>query len=600
MKRQYSVNGGPQAPLGLPFQPVLLLFGLAFACGGDSTSNKDSGASTIDFDADGYSADVDCDDANATIFPGAPERCDNGRDNDCDGLILESSSVDAEVWYIDADEDGFGSSAFVERACVQPMGWVSVDGDCDDADPLAFPGAAILEPTPFGGDPECMRDHDGDGYGDASATGSITVGSDCDDTDADVHPDATEVCDGIDTNCDGEWPTYEELDGDGDLFVPCERNEEIPWRGEGTIAGGSDCDDAEPSAFPGNPETCSDDFDNDCDGLTNEADAYDAPMWYRDADDDSFGSADLSVVLCDPGDGWVLTPGDCNDLRADVSPVGTEVCDDEDEDEDCNGDADDSDALGQLDWYLDSDGDGWVNYDVSVQACNAPSGYLAYSSGDAVDCDDSDAAVSPDQDEVCNELDDDCDGEVDEADALDVSEWYRDGDGDGYGDPAVTTITCTMPSGYTDNADDCDDAAGDVSPAGVEVCDAAHAVDEDCDGVIDGSSAEDAVYWYVDYDFDGYGLEDTSVAVLSCADQDPSTSSLSYVMEATDGFDCDDTEPDRNPGELDTGDACFDSIEDNDCDDSTLCEVGTTLADELTLGTGGQLGEAMMQTRQIF
>ena len=593
MTRSLATQASRCSPPAVAFLAAPLLM-LAFACNSGSTSAKDSSPAALDEDGDGYAADVDCDDTSSAIYPGAPERCDNGRDNDCDGLILEPSSVDALTWYIDADQDGIGSSDFVEKACVQPAGWVDVDGDCDDADPLTYPGAAFLEPAPFGGDPYCMRDNDGDGYGDSDPSAGIRSGSDCDDTDPEVHPDATEVCDGIDTNCDGEWRTYEELDGDGDRFVPCERNAEIPWRGEGSIAGGGDCDDAEPSAFPGNPETCADDFDNNCDGFINEADAYDAPLWYRDADQDGFGRSDLSVVECDPGDGWVLTSGDCNDLRADVSPVASEVCDDEDEDEDCSGDADGSDALGKLDWYLDSDGDGWVNYEVMVQACNAPSGYLAYTTADAVDCDDTDAAVSPDQDEVCNDIDDNCDGDIDEDDAIDAVEWYRDADGDGYGDVDLSKDACAEPSGYVDNADDCDDSAGDVNPSEVEICDVGHAVDEDCDGVIDGSSASDAVYWYVDYDEDGYGLDDTSLAVKTCDTQDPSVSSLTYVLERAGGFDCDDAEAERNPGESDAGEACYDDVEDNDCDASSVCEVDTAFAAEFADSSAEMLGGSLV------
>jgi hypothetical protein len=561
----------------------------------------------VDADGDGYTAVDDCDDSNATIFPGAPERCDNGRDNDCDGLTYEPDSEDAVRWYIDADHDGFGSPDFVERSCVQPRGWVSTGDDCDDADASTFPGAAYLEPTPFGGEPYCMRDLDGDGYGDGTPDhDEVVAGTDCDDEDTEVHPDASEVCDGVDTDCDGGVEAAE-LDQDGDSFVVCARSEDIPWRGEGTVTDGGDCNDNNANSFPGMPETCADDFDNDCDGFINEADAFDAPMWFRDADGDGYGRGDLTVIECDPGDGWSLIAGDCNDLRNDVSPLGTEVCDDDDEDEDCDGLADGDDALGPSEWYRDADGDGWGDASSTFKACNQPAGYVEYTATEAVDCDDSDASVAPGEDEVCNDIDDDCDGEVDEDDAVDATTWYLDDDDDGYGVADSTTVACEEPAGFADNTDDCDDSTGTVNPDQDEVCDDAD-VDEDCDGLADDSSAVDAVLWYVDYDGDGFGVEDTTSAILSCSDDPPSVSSLSYVMEVVDGdgdgdeddedgFDCDDAEAARNPAASDTEEACFDSIQDNDCNDETTCALSATYTMDAVghtqLGSGA-LGSALL------
>jgi subtilisin family serine protease len=97
------------------------------------------------------------------------------------------------------------------------------------------------------------------------------------------------------------------------------------------------------------------------------------------------------------------------------------------------------------------------------------------------DCDDLEPSVHPDADETCNERDDDCDGETDE-DAVDVQPWYADADGDGFGDAAAETWACSPPSGHTDDATDCDDADGAISPGADEVC---NDVDDDCDGEAD-------------------------------------------------------------------------------------------------------------------
>jgi MYXO-CTERM domain-containing protein len=104
-----------------------------------------------------------------------------------------------------------------------------------------------------------------------------------------------------------------------------------------------------------------------------------------------------------------------------------------------------SHTLDLMRWDEDEDGDG-----ISV--------------GDG-DCDDDDDGVYPGADEVCNGVDDDCDGAADEG-ALDPRTWYADADGDGEGDPAVTTQACAQPSGYVDNADDCDDTRTDECRGG--------------------------------------------------------------------------------------------------------------------------------------
>lgn len=139
----------------------------------------------------------DCDDANAAAHPGAPERCD-GSDDDCDGAIDEDAIDVVETWS-DQDGDGWGGEPTV--ACPGADGTAPRGDDCDDLDPLAYPGAS--ETWYDGVDQDCS----GDGDGDADADGHLAAdvgGEDCDDADPDTYPGAPEVCDdGIDQNCDG-------------------------------------------------------------------------------------------------------------------------------------------------------------------------------------------------------------------------------------------------------------------------------------------------------------------------------------------------------------------------------------------------------------
>lgn len=81
-----------------------------------------------------------------------------------------------------------------------------------------------------------------------------------------------------------------------------------------------------------------------------------------------------------------------------------------------------------------------------------------------VDCDDDDAEVNPDAVEVCDDVDNNCDGNTDEPQAIDALAWWVDADGDGYGDPARLAKACDHPTGWVDNGDDCDDADSSIVP----------------------------------------------------------------------------------------------------------------------------------------
>ena len=268
-----------------------------------------------DADGDGSPAEVDCDDFNPDLWPGADEICD-GQDTDCSG----APGADE----VDGDADGV-------LLCAE---------DCDDSDPSAFPGnpevcdwvdndcdGSLVDE--FGdvdedGSPDCVDpDLDGDG---------VTPPEDCDDADPDISPNAPELCDGLDNDCSGA-PEADEVDGDGDGVMPCE----------------GDCDDTDPNAFPGNPEEC-DDFDFDCDGSI--ADEFD--------DLDADGLPDCIDLDAD-NDGWAGT-ADCDDLDPTSTVVATDA--------DCDGaitaeDCDDSDPASTLVAY-DPDCDGSID-DTSAQ-----------------------------------------------------------------------------------------------------------------------------------------------------------------------------------------------------------------------------------------
>ncbi|MBZ4371068.1 MopE-related protein [Corallococcus sp. AS-1-6] len=126
-------------------------------------------------------------------------------------------------------------------------------------------------------------------------------------------------------------------------------------------------------------------------------------------------------------------------------------------------------------WFLDEDGDG---YGVAMTECVQPTGRLADQGGD---CDDTDRSFHPGQSELrCDGRDDNCDGAKDEG--LPILTWYRDADGDGYGDVTQAVSGCAAPSGYVAIATDCDDTNAAIRP---EVAETKDLKDNNCNGAID-------------------------------------------------------------------------------------------------------------------
>ena len=381
----------------------------------------------LDRDGDGFRGDEDCDDGDASVSPAAIERC-NGVDDDCDGEVDDGLTG---TWYADADVDGFGDPASAVEAC--------------------------------------------DGSG-----GLVRNGDDCRDDNAAVYPGADEQCNGIDDDCDElidediDDVFYADTDGDGYgdpavRVVGCED-------ASGYVLDDSDCDDDAADVNPGETEVC-DEQDNDCD---TEVDEGLTATYYIDLDGDGWGSVAASIEACDAPEGYVSSPGDCDDGLEHVNPDAAEVCNGIDDD--CDGDTDAADS--SIDWtsgitvYTDGDGDGFGDPSTASWACQAFTDQVE----DGTDCDDMLTAVNPDATEVCNGIDDDCDRDIDDDDSsLDTSTadtWYADTDGDGEGDPDSAMATCVVPSGYVDNGDDCDDTdATDTDSDGTQDC-----ADDDIDG----------------------------------------------------------------------------------------------------------------------
>lgn len=230
-----------------------------------------------------------------------------------------------------------------------------------------------------------------------------------------------------------------------------------------------DCNDDDAAIFPGAEEVC-DLQDNDCNGDIDD-NASDTVTVYVDADQDGYGDPTQPVESCSIGE-YAVIDTDCDDTDATLNPGIDEVCDGIDND--CDGEIDEAGES----YYLDLDGDGYGGDDSLVEACETPEGYIDVGG----DCDDESDEISPDAVEICDEVDNDCNGTVD--DAADGPKWYPDVDSDGYVDVTAGVAACVAPEGlYGETDADCDDTRADVHPDAAQTCEG---IDADCDGAVDG------------------------------------------------------------------------------------------------------------------
>ncbi|MFO0685008.1 MAG: putative metal-binding motif-containing protein [Sandaracinus sp.] len=575
---------------------LAVLLGLVVGCSADSAVDVDGAIDTgvrseAGTDAGTCTSDATCDDhvfCNGAETCGAGGRCVGGS-APCAAAMCDEATDRCSCATPDMDGDG-------ARA-------IACGGDdCDDGDARRSPRFSEAcdamdvdedcDPTTFG-----FRDADGDGVPDANccnrdSAGTATCGEDCNDTRPGVSPMSPEVCDGLDDDCDGATDEgvlhtyYRDDDGDGYGVDDAATNMQACFTPVGFADRLGDCNDTVESIHPGLPDVCDAAMvDDDCSGVPNDPPSGCSCTGAESRNCVASGVCASGMEMCSGG-----TWGMCS-----IMPV-SETCDGRDED--CDGTVDDG---VQTTCFADGDLDGYpVAGAPATLLCPASGGFggcptgftTRLPMGATLDCDDGRYASSPAGVEVCNGIDDDCDGTADEM--LTVG-CYLDVDNDTYpaagavlmsqcSDP-TRVMTGLCPIGWTNRAPatpDCDDANPSRSPAATEICDT---VDQDCDAIIDETVS---VLCYPDPDGDLYTASGATTS-RQCRDASRATVGfcpITYTDRAPTAavYDCNPTNAAIHPGATEN---CSLPAVDEDCDGmanpTSLCACGDGMVRACTL-----------------
>ncbi len=328
------------------------------------------------------------------------------------------------VYYPDLDGDTYGDANTQTLLCQTIPGYVTNNLDCNDNNAGVNPNTLWY------------IDADADGFGNSSLTqtgctqplGYVANNTDCNDNDPLVNQLST-------------WYQDADLDGFGNPAVTL-----------------SNC--GQPAGYVANNTDC-----NDNNPLANQV-----STWYADADGDGFGNIAVSQINCGQPTGYVANSTDCNDNLASMNPSFIEIFDGLDNN--CNGITDE--GFAPLTFYLDADGDG-IGGSSSVLNIVSPGPNYVLVTGD---CNDANANMYPGNTEICDNLDNNCSGAIDEN--LIFLNYYQDLDGDNFGNLNQVINACSLPVGYVLNSTDCNDANNLIYPGAVEI--EGNGIDEDCNG----------------------------------------------------------------------------------------------------------------------
>ncbi len=387
-------------------------------------------------------------------------------------ITLTSASL--TTTYLDADGDGFGNVNADSASCSTPFGYVTSSTDCNDASNAVYPGATEVCNT---------IDDDCDGSIDEGLQVTPTVAIVSDDLDATICSGTSVTFTAAPTN-GGSSPAYQ-------------------WKLNGNNVGTNVATYSSSSLLNGDIvevvmtannlcQTSATAISNTISFVVNANVVPTVNITSNLTGNTLCGSATVIFTASSSNEGvspsyqWKLNGNNVGTNSASYTLVAavandqvsvvlstTHTCQ---ASPTTNSNTITLTASASNSYYLDADNDGFGNASSLVTDCSAPVGYIAT----AGDCNDSDSGINPDALEICNSIDDNCNGQTEEG--VIFINLYLDNDGDGYGATSGAISACDLVAGYITTGGDCNDNNVNIQPGATEVC--SNSIDDDCDGLV--------------------------------------------------------------------------------------------------------------------
>lgn len=370
-------------------------------------------ASCSDGDGDGFGFTADCNDADPNIYPGAPEVCGNSIDDNCDNVVDEGCGTDVDGDGFDTTVDCNDNDATVNPGATETCG-DAIDNNCS---------GCVDEGCGSAGDEPCNA------FTADPLTGCISISVDPSLYTPSNPPGAAGCAGNYTANPRPDVWVLLNAPASGTLFL----------NPQGTVDAGMAAYTYDPVTLTYTQLGCDDDTGPGLmpqltlsvtpgtpvyiqlwaygGGLIDfsfcSSDCTTPTAYYVDADGDGYGNSN-AIYTCTPDPTWIATGGDCDDANNAINPASLETCGDG-LDNNCDGEVDEG-------CTVDTDGDGTV---------------------DALDCAPTNPSIYPGATEVCNTIDEDCDGVADNG--LPTTDYFVDVDADGYGG-TISVPLCYDPA----------------------------------------------------------------------------------------------------------------------------------------------------------